>query len=167
MVNLTRLCVDIRDSHDDQRSTYGLRIRLQYPKIIGFIPKHNNFIRFWDGQNGSPNKKRHLQLKDSPRSATLNTRSVRRKRLRALPLGHVEPQGWLKEVLTVLMWRFEGKQKNKLMQYHQLCPSRCITKYMDSCHQPIEAVMPTSHGCEAIRPLPYMHAFVLTCFYDI
>ena len=112
-------------------------------------------------------KKRHLQLKDSPRSATLNTRSVRRKRLRALPLGHVEPQGWLKEVLTVLMWRFEGKQKNKLMQYHQLCPSRCITKYMDSCHQPIEAVMPTSHGCEAIRLLPYMHAFVLTCFYDI
>jgi hypothetical protein len=51
-------------------------------------------------------KKTHLQLKDSPRSATLNTRSVRRKRLRALPLGHVEPQGWLKEVL---MWRFEGK----------------------------------------------------------
>ena len=53
MVNLTRLCVDIRDSHDDQRSTYGLRIRLQYPEIIGFIPKHNNFIRFWDGQNRS------------------------------------------------------------------------------------------------------------------
>ena len=87
MVNLTRLCVDIRDSHDDQRSTYGLRIRLQYPKIIGFIPKHNNFIRFWDGQNGSPIKKKTFAAQRFPSICHSKHKVCAAKALACLALG--------------------------------------------------------------------------------